>query len=276
MSTETGIQILTNNLPTLKALMGLNARPGTDIETMVLQEIQYVEEHGFKTPAILQCAPQSILIAVRRAIKLNLTLDPDAKLMYLIPGSVKQGNSYVKVLEAPLTANGALSVAYQCGTILDHERPSVSYNEKGQCIKVTVKLLRPSVPSPRWETIEYDTVYFKKWMTASHKKNARTWNAQHSTKPQPDANTLNHANELYRSHNGSIDPEFAIAKALRHSLEKLGTNPNAKVMLNVSIPTEKRVTNEPEEEFTEAEEMTGTYSPSFIVSPPDAITANDL
>jgi len=264
------LQILTTNLPTLKALMGLNARPGTDVETMVLQEIQHVQEHAMRNPSILECTPDSIIIAVRKAIKNNLTLDPDAKLMYMIPGSVKQGNGYVKVLDAPLTTNGALSVAYQCGTILDHERPIPEYNENGQCVKVTVKLLRPSYPSPRWEVIVYDTVYFKKWMAASHKKNARG-------KQDADATKLNYANALYRSHAGWIDPEFAIAKSLRHALEKLGTNPNAKVMQSITIEPTKTVIAEPESEFTQAEDVTGEYAATMIITPADnAVTPGDL
>lgn len=244
---ENKLSILTENLPTLKALMGLNARPDTDLQTMVMQEIQYVEEHAMKNPSILQCTPTSILLCVRKAIKKNLTLDPDAKLMYLIPGSIKVGNEYVKILESPETVNGALSVAYQCGTILDHERPIAEYNDKGQCIKVTVRLLRPSSPAPRWEVISYDNIYFKKWMAASHKKNARG-------KQDADANTLNYANALYRSHAGWIDPEFAIAKSLRHALEKLGTNPNAKVMQAIAIAPEKQVNADVERpDFEDAE-----------------------
>lgn len=242
MSTElTKIEVIKQQLPIFEKLMGLNARQGTDIQTMALQEIQYVEEHIMNKPEISDCTPDSIILCIKKAIKNNLTLDPDARLMYLIPASVKSTNGqYVKVLTSPRTVNGELSVAYQCGTILDHERPTVAYNEKNQCVSVTVKLLRPSFNTARWETITYDAVYFRKWATASHKKNGRG-------KQDADLNTLNYMNALYTSHNGGIDPEFAIAKALRHSLEKLGTNPNAKVMDKVSVDPAKFVSTTEEE-----------------------------
>lgn len=230
---STAIEKLKESQATLESIMRLN-NPNGDVATMVLQEIQYVEERITLSPSIAECTTESILICVRKAIANNLTLDPDAKLMYMIPGSVKVNDKWVKVLTAPRTANGELSVAYQCGTILDHERPIAEYNDKFQCVKVIVKLQRPSVPVPRWETITYDGVYFHKWKVASHKKNARGKN-------DADLETLNYANELYSSFNGGIDPEFAIAKSLRHSLEKLGTNPNAKRATNITIPLEKTV-----------------------------------
>lgn len=255
-----GLAALRDQFADLVAIMKLHAQPGQDVETLVLQEIQYVQERAMIAPGISECSPMSVAMAVRKAIKNNVTLDPSAGLMYLIPGSVKNAQGqYVKVLEAPLTANGALSVAYQCGTILDHERPKVTYNDKGQCVLVTVRILRPTYGGTRWEEIEYGPSYFAKWYAASHKKNARGKN---------DAGTTSYANALYTSHNGAIDPEFAIAKSLRHALGKLGTNPNAKRMAVVSIPMEKTVQVEPEEEYTE-HEVVGEYAATMIVTPAD-------
>lgn len=266
MSTQlTVIQHLEQKLPDLMAVMGLNASPGTDLRTLVLQEIQYVAERCVNNPAIAECSIDSVVQCVRKAIKNNLTLDPAAGLMYMIPGSVKNASGgYSKVLESPLTVNGSLSVAYQCGTILDHERPVVEYNDKGQVIAVSVKILRPSFPAPRWEPIQYDNVYFKRWMAASHKKNARG-------KQDADATKLNYANALYRSHNGWIDPEFAIAKSLRHAIEKLGTNQNSKHMNTITLAPEKKVVVEPETEYAE-ELPTGEYAATMIISPADGTT----
>lgn len=249
---NTALQILKENEPTLMALMALNATPGVDVKAMVMQEISYFEEHAMMKPGLLECTPDSVLLCVRRALKNNLTLDPDAGLVYLIPSSVKNAQGqWDKILTSPRTVNGELSVAYQTGTLVDHERPTVEYDEAGRVTRVVVILGRPAVGGGvRWETVFYDKNYFKKWMEASHKKNARG-------KQDADAATLNYANPLYRSHNGSIDPEFAIAKALKHSIGKLGTNPNAKFSGKITLSKEKMVANADESEFTEVEILEG-------------------
>jgi len=66
----------------------------------------------------------------------------------------------------------------------------------------------------------------ERWRIASHRQNSRGWKPE-SGRPQPDSKTLNYANPLYISFKGGIDPEFARAKAVKHGLNKLGTNPNA-------------------------------------------------
>lgn len=238
----TALQKIESALPELQKLAAVSlTMPPEHLQALVIQEIEFVKERMALAPAIAECTPESILIGVRKAIKNGLTLDPSAGLMYMIPGSVRNAaGGYTKVLDCPLTANGELSIAYQTGAIIDHKRPSVEYNEKGQVISVTVEYQRGT---GRWETVKYDLVYFKKWMAASHKKNARG-------KQDADEKAMNYANALYKSHNGWIDPEFAIAKSLRHSLSKLGKNMNAKFINKdaVKVP-ELDLAVEPESEL---------------------------
>lgn len=254
MSTQqTAIELLKNNEPTLEALLRICNPETTDLKALAMQEVSYFEELAMMNPRLLECDPTSVLMCVRAALKVNLTLDPSANLVYLIPSSVKnQAGQYVKVLTLKRTVNGELSVAYQAGTLVDHERPTVEYDTETKRVKsVTVKLGRPSMGGVRWETIVYDANYFKKWMEASHKKNAGF------NKNNANNETLSEANALYRSFNGGIDPEFAIAKALRHSVSKLGTNFNAKRTGRITLTPEQMVADADQAEFLEAEVVEG-------------------
>lgn len=244
MSTENkGLTILKENVPTLEALIRMNSPTGMSentIKAKALEELSHFQMLSLQKPEILDCEPLSILLAVKQVIKKNLSLDPSQGLVYTMVGSVKnKSGQYIKVLETPETANGKISVARQCGRILDLKRPQISYNDKGQCVKVVVEFLVPSIPSPRWEVIEFTEQNFKKWQKASHVKNSRGYR-QDSGKVAPDAEKMNYANALYRSWNNAIDPEFAATKAIRHGLNKLGTNINemtgAKVILKATEP----------------------------------------
>lgn len=227
---ETGLELVKRETPTLQALLALNMSGATDIHTIIQQEIEYLQMHLTLKPGLAACLPQSMLQAVKRAIKNNLSLDPSAGLVYLKPRSVNlaqqgQQDQWVRVLECTETANGLISIARQCGRILDIERPKVRKDDKGKIIAVSFRYLVPSTPSPRWEEVEFDESDFFRWRRASHKENSKGWKVT-SGKDAPDQNSLNYANENYTNFYGGIDPEFARAKAIKHGLQKLGTNQN--------------------------------------------------
>ena len=77
------IEVLKAAVPELKAIMMLNANEGTDVETLVLQELEYVRMAALSKPEILECLPQTILMAVKSVLKKNLSLDPSAGLVYI-------------------------------------------------------------------------------------------------------------------------------------------------------------------------------------------------
>lgn len=260
---------LREDLPTLQAIMGLN-RKG-DMSILASQEIAYLEAQAMKMPVIMQCEPISVILAVKAVLKQNLSLDPSAGLVYIKTRNVNvapqgQPQQWKKVLEIDPTANGKISIARQCGRILDIKRPQVTKNEKGQINSVSVEILLPSYKEPRWETFTFDEDDFYRWCRASHTENARSWK-QESGKPQPDANTFNYANPNYTNFKGGIDPEFARAKAIRHALKKLGTNqselkPGTLIIENINkesqIIEHKMAVSETKDEvsnITEAEEV---------------------
>lgn len=220
------MELLKESVPEIKAILALNARPGVDVDTMALQELENLRLLAITKPEIMQCMPQSVLLALKMVLKQNLTLDPYAGLIYIKTRNVKVGTDdkgqdiWKKALEIQPSANGLISIARQCGRILDIKRPEVQKDpQSGKVMSVSVEILLPSTPSPRWETFKFDTDDFYRWQRASHKENARN-------KKDADANTLNYANDNYTNWKGGIDPEFARAKAIRHALKKLGTNQN--------------------------------------------------
>lgn len=221
--------IIKPELPNLMAILSLNNDVGNNnIETIALQELSYLEQHAIAKPEILNCHPLSIITAVRTTLRKNLSLDPSAGLVYVKTRRIQVNNAWVDALEVQDTANGRLSYYRQLGRILDFTRPKVQKNEKGRVIGVTMQLLLPSPLGPRWEEYEFDESDFKRWATASHKERGRN-------KQDADATKLNYANQLYRSHEGGIDPEFARAKCINHSLKKLGANPNETIKL-IHVP----------------------------------------
>lgn len=202
------ITILHENKPTLTQLVMVNMPQGTteeEAQRVAVKEISNFEMILQTKPDLAGCTQMSILLAVKQTICDNLTLAPSAGLVYLIPSKV--GNDWVATYTP--TANGLLSIAYQSGAILDHKRPVVTFNSEGKVDTVTVEFLVPSHPEPRWEVITFTDVHFKKWRDASIKKNKGSANAN------------------YTSWNGGIDPEFAGTKAIRHGLNKRGSNGNA-------------------------------------------------
>lgn len=238
--------IIKPEMPSLQALLSLNAGKDADVATLALQEMAYLEQTALTKPEILECEPSSIVLAVKNVLRKNLTMDPLAGLVYIKFRSVNVGTEekkvWKKVLEIQETVNGILSYTRQRGLILDFTNPEVEKNQNGMVIGVSMQILKPSYPKPRWETFKYDESDFMRWKRASHKERSRN-------KKDADYNALNYANILYSSWQKGIDPEFARAKCLRHSLKKLGANPN-EIPLN-SMNTKTAVIN-PEIAATEA------------------------
>ena len=226
---ENSIALLKKEQPTLNAITLFNYGTDKDVSSIVLNEISVLESMSLAKPEILQCENTSVIQATKYVLKNNLSFDPLAGLVYVKTRNVaveKNGNQvtrWAKVLEVQPTCEGKLSIAYQCGKILDHERPVVKKDEKGKVIEVTFKYLKPSPLGPRWVENTFDESDFKRWQIASHKENSRG---------KQDATQRSYANTNYTSFNGGIDPEFARAKSIIHGLKKMGTNANER--LNVA------------------------------------------
>lgn len=273
MEENKGIALLRSELPQLKALIGLNAKPGVDTNILALQELEYLQMQALTKADILNCEPITIVQAVKSVLKNNLSLDPSVGLVYVTTRSMQIGGAWKKVLETTPTANGMLSINYQCGKILDHKNPEVRKDPNtGKVIEVSFEFQNAR---GRWEIKRWDESDFERWRASSHKQNSRGWKPENANgRPQPDAAKLNYANPLYTSFKGGIDPEFARAKAVKHGLKKLGTNPNeiqaAQIIVQpkrVNIDTEKEQASlreeiqeaKPgEEQFTAHEEISST------------------
>lgn len=209
------------NLKTLTQLALINMKPGSSKEDallLVVKEKTNIELIMSTRPELSECSGNSIIQAIKQCINDNLTLSPSAGLVWLYPRNIQVGvdkktnaKIYENVVVYDPTANGRLSIARQSGTILDHKRPYCVYDSTGKVEKVVFEILVPSYPHPRWEALEYGAAYFERWKKAAINKS--------SSKTTP---------ALYTSWNGGIDPEFAGSKAIRHGLNKRGTNMNEK------------------------------------------------
>lgn len=220
----TGIQLLKNDVKTLSALLSLNSRPGTNVEAMAMQEIEYLRMHCVTKPDLMQCIPQTVLMAVKSVLKNNLSLDPNAGLVYVKTRNIKVGDEWQKVIEITPTCNGLISVARQCGRIIDYKRPSVTKDDNGRVISVKFEY---QLPNNRWEAVEFDESDFERWRRASDKENGKN-------KADGGAPGYKYANDNYTNWKGGVDPEFARAKAIRHGLKKLGTNVNERSAVAIS------------------------------------------
>lgn len=263
MSTEKNesLSLLEAQKPTLQALVSLNYPTGVDSASLITQEVEYLRQRAISLPAIFECVPTSVVMAVKSVLKNNLTLDPQAGLVYIKTRNVKvgtpQGDKWVKVLEITESCNGLLSIAYQCGKILDHKNPIVKKDDNGKVIGVEFEY---QVSTGRWEKREFDESDIERWKIKSHEENGRK-------KDDANKSTLNYANALYSSWKGGVDPEFARAKAIRHGLKKLGTNANEKFAVKIQVPKIKQVVIDEEIEksaisdeaqYTEVEELEST------------------
>jgi hypothetical protein len=237
MSTQNNpVALLKQETPQLQAIMAIYKK-GQDIAVLATQEISYLETIALTKPEINQCEAISVLLAVKSVLKQNLSLDPYAGLVYVKTRNINSGTrdkpEWKKALEIQPTANGLISIARQCGRILDIKRPQVTKSaETGKITGVSVEILLPSVPQPRWETFTFDEDDFYRWQRASHNENGRN-------KQDANPNTFNYANPNYTNFKSGIDPEFARAKAIRHSLKKLGTNPHEVKPGQIVIDTTK-------------------------------------
>ncbi len=225
---ETGLTLLQTEKPTLAQLVLVNMPRGTTIDeatNVAIKEISNYEMLLSMKPELKVCNPKSVLFAVKQCIGDGLTLSQSAGLVYLLPTKVKVGQNgnqdvYDWALSYDPTANGRLSIAYQSGSILDHKLPTHTFDNDGKLDTVTFEFLVPSFGQPRWESITFNKRHFEKWMAASAKKNKGS------------------ANMNYTSYKGSIDPEFASTKAIRHGLGKRGTNLNGK---RNQVPTDAKM-----------------------------------
>lgn len=238
------LEELKKALPELTAILSLNAAEGVDVNTLALQELDNLRMISVTKPEILECFASTVVMAVKRVLKQNLTLDPYAGLVYVKTRNVtiKQKNEdgnitekKGKALEIMESCNGLLSINYQCKKIIDHKTPTVKKDAAGKVESVTFEY---QLSSGRWEERTFDESDFYRWRRASHKENGR-WKDDFNT-PQA-TESLKYANENYINWKGGIDPEFARAKAIRHALKKLGTNPNEGKFNKIIIPAEKKV-----------------------------------
>lgn len=227
------MELVKQSLPEFTGLIMLNGRQNIDAQTLAIQELEYLNGLAISKPELLECLPVSIITCIKSVLKNNLTLDPSANLVYVKTRNMNTKNEqgqevWVKVMEVQQTYNGKLSVARQCGTIIDFKNPEVEFDNDGKVKSVSFEILRPSGNSTRWEKYTYSEYDFLRWQTASHKENSRN-------KQGADINTLNYSSAMYRSWKGGIDPEFAKAKAINHSLKKLGTNVNEAMAKKIVI-----------------------------------------
>lgn len=258
------LDLVKSELPTLQKILALHAPIGADMATIAAQELMYLEAIAQTKPDILQCTPQSVLLAVKSVMQKNLTLDPQAGLVYVKTRKVNtspygQPEKWVKVVEMMPTVNGLISINRQLGRILDYTNPRVVIDATGKVVGVSMQLLIPSYNKPRWELYEFDESYFMRWRIASHKENSRN-------KSDANATTLNYANPNYTSHQGGIDPEFARAKCIRHSVKKLGTNPQEQAPRKLQ-PIKQEIVVDPEvDDYAEYIEQPGDVTPHVVVN----------
>lgn len=233
MKTESKVvQLLKTDQQTFEHLLRLNVPPNTDVATIILQEFEYLNMAAISNPKIAGCLPETIKFALKSVIKKNLSLDPSAGLVYIKTRSVKvieEGKEVWKdALEITESANGIISVARQCGRVLDVKNPVIEKDVNGKVVGVSIEFLVPSVPEPRWDKRVFDESDFHRWQIASHKERGRG-------KQDANMEKLNYANPNYTSWKGGLDPEFARAKAVRHGIKKLGLNQNENRVTGITI-----------------------------------------
>lgn len=223
--------IIKPELPNLVAILSLNSdKESSMVQTLALQELNYLEQHASNNPKLLQCDQNSIILAVKNVLRKNLSLDPAAGLVYVKTRNLNIGTYerpiWKTVMETQDTVNGIISYNRQIGRLYDYKRVKIIKDASGKVIGGEVELQTPGFQGqPRWETYDYDESDIERWRRFSHLENAKGYK-QNSGKEPPDLKTLNWANKLYTSWKGGPDPEFIRAKILRHSLKKLGSNAN--------------------------------------------------
>lgn len=258
--TDKIVALFTVEQSNIQAVLGLHAPAGANLKALAMQELDFLQMHMAVKPFIADCEAITVIQAVKYTLKNNLSLDPNAGLVYLMPSSAKVGNAWKTILEIKPTAEGRISIAKQAGTLIYNKRPQVVKDANGKVVKAFVEMLFPCGNTSVWETIEIDESDFKRFRTASHTKNSRGKN---------DAATVDYSNKLYTSFYGGIDPEFARSKVISVALKKRGTNLSARINDNVIIapmPLEKQpVSTPPTIEKSVYEEVATNTSP--VTSP---------
>lgn len=267
------MELLKAETGTFEALLRLNTSADTDVKTIVLQELEYLNMAMLSNPKIANCIPATIVHAIKSVLKKNLSLDPSAGLVYIKTRSVEMTDEAGKkvwkdALEITDSANGIISVARQCGRVLDVKNPVVQKDLDGKVVGVSIEFLVPSIPSPRWDKREFDESDFWRWRTASHKERGRN-------KQDANLTTLNYANANYTSWKGGMDPEFARAKAVRHGIKKLGMNQNENRVTSITVPKPIDVVIDPEKdnesnETHYAEVIESTTNDNTVLEMPSA------
>jgi len=275
MSENTKLQLLlAPQVPTLERLMSLNMPQNVDVKAMVMQELEYLNYAAVFKPEILDCLPETIVAGVKTALKKNLTLDPDAGLLYITTRSVKIGGAWFKALEVKPTSDGKISIGRQTGRLLDIQRPWVTYMADGRVDTANVKIQVPAFdeharPCARWETVTLGYTQFDRLRYFSHKDKSRNKEGL----SQDDHARLICANHLYTSHLGWIDPEFACAKVINAAMKRKGTNQNENRVLNLVNNDERfvdpKIENEIQnDDWQDAEELVTTAPPVYQAAPP--------
>lgn len=211
-------------MPLLTKLALANMKEGTtqeQAERTVTREVSNLEAILNENPELAACTTNSKIQALKNCINNNLSLAPSANLVYLIPGQITVGvdsaNQPIKewVVKYKPTANGNLSIARQAGRVFDY-RYSTVYDNDGHVHSITVIYLIPTVGGTRWsDPYVFMKPHFNKWKKAAIAKNNGKCPANYTSWNQDD-----------KFQNGSIDPDFALSKAINHSLKRLGTNMN--------------------------------------------------
>lgn len=212
------LTLLNKERPTMVRLALINMPEGTTMqraENVIEREITNMMLILDMKPELKDCDQNSIIMAVKQCINDNLTLAPSAGLVYIYSGNIKIGvdsanqDVYKKVMVYEKSANGTLSWCRQTGVILGNKVPTYKFDASGALEFVTVEFQVPDVTGPRWESITYGKSHFAKWMSKSLAK-------------------FKKANANYVSWYGGIDPEFAATKAIKHGLNRRGSNMNEK------------------------------------------------
>lgn len=205
-------EVVQNSLPALTKIASIVHPTRANVESLVLSELSFLEQRLALSEGLRKCTPESLVMAVRQAIRDNMSLNQSSNLVYLLPQNINTGTKdapiWTTIASYALTPDGKISLARQTGGILDFEQPHIEKDGTGKVIGGSIRLLKPSFPQPRWELFCFDESNIERWKAYSEKKNKGV------------------ANPLYSSWKKGIDPEFMKAKIIKHSLSKLGTNIN--------------------------------------------------
>lgn len=261
MSTQ--ISVRDEHVQILSKVAGIvySSKTKEEIENIVRSELSFLDQR-IALSKLGECTQDSLMFCVKQAMRDNLTLNPSAGLVYMIPQPVNVGTKeqpkWINVAQYLLAPDGRLSLARQTGNILDHKRVKINHDANGKVIGGTFEILKPSVPQPRWEEYEFNEWDIERWAAASAKKNKGV------------------SNPLYSSWKGGIDPEFFRAKVVKHSLSKLGININESRGVVISQPVVEIPIQAQQEQIQEAIIQEEIPTPAQPQSTENSNLFNDL